>query len=159
MPRFWVDTNASLTVTSAGGQSSLITTVGLTNSRFLQATLLRTIIGFDIAHAVHDSGEGSQLFSIGIGISGDTVTAGSLPDPEDDADFPPRGWIWKARYRIWGFAADQPAVFTRRVDLDIRAMRKLDNGEGFMIATNADNEGVASAITVRGLIRQLWLVG
>jgi len=162
MPRIWIDTGIGMTVTSGGGKNrvSLMTGVSVTQSRFDRMTLLRTILGFDIAYSVHDAGEGSQVVSVGVGIASQEAFAGTaLSDPETDTDFPTRGWIWRARYRIFGFAADQPAIFTRRVDLDLRSQRKLENGEAFLNATNTDEEGVAGTIKMSGLVRQLWLVG
>ncbi len=161
MPRIWIDTGLGLVVASAGQANvSLMTGVSATQTRFDRMTLLRTILGFDIAYAVRDSGEGSQLVSIGIGVtSQEAFAAGSLPDPEVDGDFPARGWVWRNRYRIFGFAADQPAVFTRRVDLDLRAMRKLENGEAYLIAANGAVEGATAVINIHGIVRQLWLVG
>ena len=117
-------------------------------------TLLRTIIGVDIAHLVHDSGEGSQQVSVGVGVvSQESFAAGSLPDPEVVADFPIRGWIFRARYRIFGFAADQPQFMTRRIDMDIRAKRKLDNGESYWRSVNTNEEGVIGVILVSGMVR------
>jgi hypothetical protein len=161
MPRIWIDTVLNVAVaTSATVLTSLMTGVSATQTRFDQMTLLRTIVGIDIARTVHDSGEGSETFSIGIGIaSQEAFAAASLSDPQIATDFPTRGWIWRAQYRIFGFAADQPTIFTRRVDLDLRAMRKLENGEAFVTMVNLAQEGVSSADTVTGIIRQLWLVG
>ena len=161
MPNIWIDTNIDVGV-AAGAQAlvSLMTGVSATQTRFDRMTLLRTIIGFDIAYTVHDSGEGSQEFSGGIGIaSQEAFAAASVSDPQTSSDFPTRGWIWRARYRIFGFAADQPTIFTRRVDLDLRGKRKLENGEAFLVVNNVDHEGVSSPFDVFGLIRQLWLVG
>ena len=123
-------------------------------------TLLRTIIGLDVGRVVHDSGEGSEQFSIGIAIaSQEAFAAVSLSDPETSTDFPTRGWIWRSQYRIFGFAADQPTIFTRRIDLDLRSQRKLENGEAFIIFTNTALEGTPSSAKVIGIVRQLWLVG
>jgi len=161
MPRLWIDTDAGLSLASgAVGRLTLMTGVPAASDRFHQMTLLRTIIGIDIAYTVHDSGEGSQIVSVGIGIaSQDAFAAGATAGPQTDLDFPTRGWVWRARYRVFGFAADQPAVFVRRVDLDLRSQRKLENGEGYFTGFNAANEGVATAVTISGMIRQLWLVG
>ncbi len=138
---------------------SLITGMGSAQTRADKMTLLRTIIGLDLARTVHDSGEGSDLVACGIGVtSQEAFAAGVLPDPQTDTDFPARGWVWRAIYRVWGFASDQPAIFTRRLDLDIRSMRKLDNGEAYLLVNNAALEGVSSTIRVAGLVRQLWLV-
>ncbi len=158
MPRLWVDKAATM-ILATGGEADITLSSAIADARFLQATLLRTIIGINIGTTVHDAGEGSQLVSIGIGIANSIVTTSDLPDPEIDTDYPTRGWVWRARYRVFGFAADQPAVFTQRVDLDIRSMRKLENGKSFMIGRNEAIEGTTNAITIHGLIRQLWLVG
>jgi len=164
MPRLWIDNTAVMVLTSGGGLAfrNLLPSLGEAAQRGHQMTLLRTIIGIDIGNTVHDSGEGSQLISVGIGIcSTEALAIGvtALSDPAVDTDYPTRGWVWRGRYRTFGFAADQPTIFTRRVDLDMRSQRKLDNGESFLIGKNEDLEGVASTVDVRGLIRQLWLVG
>ena len=138
---------------------SLMTSLGPFDTRIQKMTLLRTIIGIDIARTVHDSGEGSHKVAVGIGVtSQEAFTLGSIPEPGQDTDFPTRGWVWRAQYRVFGFAADQPAVFTQRVDLDIRAQRKLDNGESFLCASAALVDGAAATNTIVGCIRQLWLV-
>ena len=161
MPRVWKDTTININVATASqGVASLMGALTPAQTRFDQMILLRTIVGIDIAYTVHDSGEGSQLVSVGIGVaSQEAFAAGALPDPETDTDFPTRGWVWRAKYRIFGFAADQPAIFVRRIDLDLRSQRKLENGESFFNAFNAAHEGTATSISLTGLIRQLWLVG
>ncbi len=161
MPKIWIDTHLDNPIL-VGTQllRSLMTGVSATQTRFDRMTLLRTIIGFDVGNIIHDSGEGSQEFHIGIGVASQEAFAlGAISDPVTDTDFPTRGWIWRATYRTFGFAADQPTIFTRRVDLDIRAKRKLENGEAFVVADNIDHEGVSSSLQILGLIRQLWDVG
>jgi len=161
MPRVWTDNVITQTVAVAGqAVLSLTSELSSAESRFLQKTLLRTIVGLDVGRTVHDSGEGSERVALGIGIvSQEAFTAGVVPDPQTDTDQPVRGWVWRSRYRTFGFAADQPAVFTRRLDIDLRSMRKLDNGEMFFVADVIAHEGVSGAIDVVGIIRQLWLVG
>ena len=161
MPRLWIDTNIHSDIASGTTSSvTLMTGVSSTQTRFDQMMLLRTIIGLDIFPVVHDEGEGSQHLALGIGIaSQEAFSAGVFLDPQTSTDYPTRGWVWKAQYRIWGFAADQPAVFNQRVDRDIRAMRKLENGEAYLTMFSNALEGVQIAIKVIGLVRQLWLVG
>jgi len=50
-------------------------------------------------------------------------------------------------------------VFNARVDLDIRAQRKLENGECYLTVRNTAFEGTSSVVTISGIVRQLWLVG
>ncbi len=160
MPRLWVDSGFNVDVTiGTQGLFSLLTS-GPAVSRFNQMTLLRTIIGMDLARTVHDSGEGSERCAIGVGVcSQEAFTGGTVADPLTDADFPTRGWIWRAGYRIFGFAADQPAIFTRRIDIDLRSMRKLENGLTFLAVDLTAIEGSNSTLRLLGLVRQLWLVG
>ncbi len=160
MPRLWLDTVLNQDVANAGALvQSLMVNFTARETRISQMTLLRTIIGLDLAYTVHDAGEGSQIVSLGIGVaSQEAFAAGIVADPNDGDDFPTRGWIWRASYRVFGFAADQPAVFTRRIDLDMRSMRKLENGECYMNVMNTAAEGVSSTVKVSGLIRQLYMV-
>jgi len=160
MPRLWEDTGVAMSLSVGSTASKLSLVSSIVDTRYNQMTLLRTIIGLDVARFTHDSGEGSEQVSLGIGIASPEAfnTALALSDPEVDADFPTRGWIWRGRYRIYGFAADQPAVFNARVDLDLRSMRKLENGIMYFAAQSSTVEGTSSLSRVSGLIRQLWLV-
>jgi len=156
----WVDTVIN-NDTPSGGQSAIDLAGQFTGeeTRLTQMTLMRTIIRMDLAYTVHDAGEGSQRLSFGIGIESQEAFAAAIhPDPQIRGDFPVRGWVYRGIWRVFGFAADQPAVDVVRVDLDIRARRKLENGVSFIVMDNTPLEGVASAIRELGIIRQLWLV-
>ncbi len=161
MPRLWIDTSVNADVALAGQLLvSLMTGVTAIDTRLSQMTLLRTIIGLDLARTVHDSGEGSEVAHLGIGVaSQEAFAAGTVADPSADGDFPTRGWIWRGKYRIFGFAADQPAISVRRLDFDLRSMRKLENGEAYFAVDLIAEEGASSTLSVIGLIRQLWQVG
>ena len=156
----WIDTLLEDLVLSAGqGARDLTAQFSSEETRLAQMTLMRTIMRFDIAYTVHDSGEGSQRVGIGIGIeSQEAFAAGIHPDPVTIGDFPIRGWVYRGIWRVFGFAADQPAVDVARVDLDLRSRRKLESGLCFFVIDNRAVEGVASAISVTGIVRQLWLV-
>ena len=67
------------------------------------------------------------------------------------------GWVFRARGRVFGFAADQPAVYSWRIDRDIRAKRVLKNGEGYLVINNSPVEGATGTVGVIGLIRQYYL--
>ncbi len=161
MPRRWIDTIIDSDVAnSAQVLRTLMTGVTAVETRLASMTLLRTIVGVNIGYSVHDSGEGSQRVALGIGItSQESFAAGTVSDPSNDQEFPVRGWVWRYNCRVFGFAADQPAVFTQRIDVDLRGQRKLENGECFLAADNNAVEGTAATIRVTGLVRQLWLVG
>ena len=157
----WFDTLVNLVATNGSGASalSLHSELNRDEQRLSGMTLLRTIVGLDIAHQIHDSGEGSQLVDLGIGIaSQEAFSADVVPDPNTSTEHPPRGWVWRYRCRTYGFAADQAAVYNHRVDKDIRARRRLENGELFLRIFNITDQGVAGNIVVHGLIRTLWLI-
>ena len=160
MATLWTDTGFNnIVVVGTQLVSSMMGSLDMTETRLGQLTLLRTILGLDIGASVHDQGEGSQRLAIGLGIaSQEAFAAGVLPDPNQDSDFPPRGWIWRAAYRVYGFAADQPAIDRQRVDMDLRSRRKLENGISYLVADNIDVEGSGGSVRIVGRIRQLWLV-
>ena len=156
----WADRLVTLDV-SSGSQNNLSLMAEFTavETRLAQMTLMRTIIGVHVAATVHDSAEGSQTVDIGLGIaSQEAFAAGILADPNSSTDFPTRGWIFRARGRVWAFAPGGVAVDYWRIDRDVRSRRKLENGEPYVIVHNTANEGTAFTIRVSGLIRQLWLV-
>ncbi len=155
----WIDTTFNASIIDTGQLlTSLMGAVGAEPTRFDNLTLMRTIIGMDIAYTVHDDAEGSQGVAIGIGFaSTESFVAGTVPDPNTDLDFPPRGWVWRSQYRIWGFANGVADVWDRRIDIDLRGRRKLDNGIGYLVATNNNVEGTARTIRLFGIVRQLWV--
>ncbi len=160
--RLWTDTFIDET-TASGTQDEIdLTSTFLTNEmRLAQLTLVRTIIRLDIAYSVHDAGEGSQQATAGIcvvsrpALSGGTAT---MPNPNDANAYPTRPWVWRTRNRVFGFAADQPAIDVVKIDLDIRSQRKLENGELEFLCANVPEEGVATTLLFSGLIRCLFLV-
>jgi len=158
--RFWIDTLVDATL-GAGGQElqSLMTNITSAESR-RGLTMVRTLIQLDVAYAVHDAGEGSQHVSLGIGItSQEAFSAGIVSDPQTVTDHPVGGWCFRSRYRVFGFAADQPAIHLVRIEKDIRAMRKLNNGEMYLVISSAFIEGAAASTRTMGIVRQLWLEG
>ena len=158
----WADSILNVNVASA--TSSLLNlglpTLSVLQRRIERFTLIRTIIGVDIAPTVRDSGEGDQLVSLGIGVFSEQAdTIAELPDPTVAEDFPLRGWVWRARYRVYAVAVDDQNVSRCRVDLDMRSQRKMENGRPRLIVANGANQGTPTAINVMGLIRMLYLVG
>ena len=124
MPTMWVDTLPNMTISSGSTVNvELLDVLVETPGRYDRMTLTRTIIGLDVALLVHDAGEGSQQVFLGIGMLPTSVpiAGGGVPDPFVMTEFPIQGWVWRAAYRVYGFAADQPAVFNVRIDLDLRA--------------------------------------
>ena len=162
MPTFWMDTLINLVVASDGqddvGLGVLTADISVSQRRLERFTVLRTIIGIDIAPTIRDSGEGDQIATLGIGVIS-RETLANPPDPNSAADFPQRGWLWRARYRVYASAVDDMNISRVRVDLDLRGKRKVEAGSLELIMNNDANQGSATSITATGLIRVLFLVG
>ncbi len=159
MATVWIDTIFNIDVV-AGVQrvDSLMQAASATTLRLDRLTLLRTIVRFDLAAAVHDSGEGSAGMALGLAVvSQEAFNAAVVPDPGQGTDHPTRGWIWRGNFRVFAFAADQPAVHVRVVERDLRSRRKLDNGEMVLISDNSTLEGAAVPVKIFGLVRCLYL--
>jgi len=155
---FWVDSLHDIQVASGVNNIvSLIPNIPATESRS-GMTLLRTLICWNIQPTIHDSGEGQQTFDVGIGItSQDAFTAGAVADPEVETDHPMGGWLYRCRGTVFAFAADQAAVYSRILQEDLRGKRKLNNGNLFMTLTNTPEQGTATAISLIGITRCLFL--
>jgi len=155
---FWVDLPQSTQI-ATGAKSEVDLLVGLTaNESRSGITVMRIILMWALAALVHDSGEGSQIVTMGIGIaSQEAFAAGALADPETTDDFPTGGWLFRGRARTIAFAADQPAFYERVVERDLRAKRRLNNGVLYQSITNTADQGSTHVVQVAGMTRVLLL--
>jgi len=164
MTTVWVDTLLNLTV-AVGAQGSIrlgfpTADISIAQRRLERFTLIRTILGFDLAPTVRDSGEGDQVVDMGIGVfSQEAISVGQFADPLAAGDFPARGWAWRARYRVYASAVDDQNVVRVRVEKDLKSRRKIESGGLMLVVDNQDNQGVSTTTTLTGLIRCLFLVG
>ena len=154
---FWVDTLHNIDIASGGkSETTLMGALSVEDTRGL--TLIRMILCHNYSYTVHDSGEGSQLLDIGIGVaSREALNATALSDPETATEHPTRGWLYRCRHKMHGFAADQAASDLRDVYRDLRAKRRMETGAVFLSLTNSAQSGAASAINVAGITRCLFM--
>jgi len=157
----WVDTLHSQDTSNSGfSLVSLMASLDLDEIRTGGLTLVRTIICHEYAYSVHDAGEGSQNLDVGVAVTNqESFLDGSVPDPDVQTDMPSRGWVYRCRHRLHGFAADQPAVDVRAVYRDIRASRKIENGVVYLHLRNNAADGVAATVRTTGITRCLFLLG
>jgi len=154
----WVDT-LHTSIIASGGEAAvtLQAELDVTQAKFAGLTLVRVILCHDYSYAIHDSGEGSAALDIGIGLTSQEAFAAAVhPDPNVTTDHPTRGWIYRCRHKLHGFAADQAAVDVRTVYRDLRAKRKIENGELYMTWFNTLLSGTASSVQVVGITRCLF---
>jgi len=154
---FWVDTLLTKVIASSGSVHVSLIENESAPSVLSDLTLIRTIICVDLHYTVHDSGEGFQVWNMGIFVQSREAAAALItPDPDVAADHPMGGWVFRCGGSLHGFAADQPAVDVRHLERDIRAMRKLQRGVLSLVVSNDAGTGAASSISMTGIIRCLY---
>ena len=155
MPRQtdWVDTTIARSVAS-GAQDFFSLATGMAPINLRGATLIRTIIRLDLHSATVAGAWGVQRLQMGIGItSQEAFAAGVLPDPVTAGDKPSRGWIWRGSIAVAQNGIGSPVMFD--LSADIRASRKIENGELFIVFDSAPGGGTAFTVGLNGLIRTL----
>jgi len=119
-------------------------------------TIVRLILGLDLHGLIPTTtGNNRGMLSAGIGILSDEAVAGgaAIPLPGNEVQEPVTGWLWRQQYQVMeNFTGGLP-----RIELDLRAMRKLMYGSPQLILTNTPVSGTAFTLTVRGIVRMLVL--
>ena len=120
-------------------------------------TLVRLIIDVVLFPATPGNASGRQIVSLGIGVvSDDAFAAGTLPDPEEESDYPVGGWVYRARKSVFDETLATGLVRPVLIEKDLRAMRKLDRSTLALIVHNGAVEGTAFTIGMSGLTRSLY---
>jgi len=152
----WIDSTVSISTTT-GNQTLISLMSGVAPVNVRRQTLIRTIIMLDFYSTTVGGAWGTQSVATGIGItSQEAFAAGVVADPVTANDQPSRGWIYRSRFVVAQNGAGSPIL--TRVRADIRAARKLDDGECFFVMDNTTDLGTAFTVQGVGLIRQLWLL-
>ena len=124
-------------------------------------TLVRTIMDLQLAPSSPMQVTGQQVAAYGIGLaSQEAFTAGVLPDPNTESDFPVRGWVFRSRRLVRDVAAGTGVIqmLQEPIHIDIRSARKIDDSVLFAVFEN--NPVSATAFNVRfiGLMRTLFML-
>ncbi len=152
-PTDWVDTVHSTAVVS-GGQAVNSLLGALAPEDYRGATLIRTILAIGLTSTTVAGVWGTQVVDMAIGIaSQEAFNAGIVPDPNVGADKPARGWIYRVRKVVGQNGVGGTVV--HEVSADIRGARKIENGEVYLIMTNANLAGTPFTVAVTGLERLL----
>ncbi len=158
MPRAtdWIDTLFDFGV-ATGAQSLLSLMSGVAPVNVRRQTLVRTLITLHAYSSTVAGAWGTQIVDMGIGItSQEAFAAGVVADPLTANDQPSRGWIYRTRRVVSQNGIGGKVIF--EIMGDIRASRKLDDGECYLVTNNSTDQGTAFTVRVAGLIRQLWLL-
>ena len=154
-PTDWIDTIIAFSALAGGseGSQSLMTGVAPVNMRGM--TLIRTILRLGLFSTTVAGAWGVQGMHMAIGVaSQEAFAAGILPDPDVATDKPPRGWVWRSSVVVTQSGATGP--ITQTIEADIRGARKIENGELYIIARNADLGGTTFTVLVSGIVRTLY---
>ncbi len=152
----WVDTVVDLTIGS-GSQANVSLVTGLAPVNLRGITLGRTLVRLTLNSATIAGAFGAQSVNAAIGVtSQEAFAAGVLPDPDVSGDKPSRGWIYRDHVGVGQNGVGSPVIFDMRAD--IRALRKLENGELFLIVTSDPVTGTAFTVECRGLVRALMIL-
>lgn len=166
MHRQWCDTGlAGLDVPMGGNIVPLDLCLDM-DAAFVNKTVTRVIVGLQVHHDNHTSDHDAvQELEIGIGVvSEEAFLAGqaSMPKPDITTEFPARGWLWVASYTA---AFSNSTTFGveiydfPRIDVDLRASRKVDRGILFLAAESRTVFGAGMILNLTGRIRALMLTG
>jgi len=120
-------------------------------------TLIRTIIRIFVKPQTMGVANGVQSLDVGIGVlEQDAFAAGVVPDANVAADQTVRGWVWRDRIATVDAAAQNAALRTNEVHLDLRGQRRIGDGELALMSVSSPLAGATYDITVLGLIRCLF---
>ena len=161
-PRVWADQRFEGTSLVAGTEFKSNLLGNLSNDEHL--TVTRIIGDLTIQYLVSTTvGDSLSSVDLGIGVAALAAfnTAGALPNPASETEFPPRGWLYvktlpvsqtldgAGGVSIWNAVA--------RFQFDLRAMRKIDKGILFMNVLQTDIT-VGGAMQMVGRVRSLVLI-
>ena len=157
--RVWDDTNINSSLTSGTG-----VVLQLVNQDIKDLTSVRVVARLKFQPAsVSATNQGQMLCDVGIGIASlDAFNVGitAIPDVTNTAAFPPRGWVWKSKLFCAMENNTGSVEFVKEdvLDIDIRAMRKLDRGILYLTAETNGISGTPFATRLIGLVRVLCLL-
>ena len=95
-------------------------------------------------------------------VTQEAFTAAVVPDPEDDSEYPARGWLWRDRMiQAYANAAGtelEPYFMIPEVRFDVRAMRKVDKGKLVLTVTKAGSVGSTLDVVYHASFRVLCML-
>ena len=156
---YWADNIVLENVPVSGGSDNVDLFPGLSRDERRGITVVRLLIDLQVSPLVLDGVNAQQLAMMGIGVSSFEAfaVAGALPDPNQETDRPPRGWLWRSVLKV--AHVPDALVMPVRAQADVRAKRRVDDGVLFLRIINVDRTGVTPfEIAVDGLIRVLYLL-
>ena len=140
-----------------GSTLSLVT--GLSSDEMSGWTLTRLILGLTLIPAVPSAVTGTQLLSLGVGVfDTEGFLAGTVPDPDNDADHPSTGWLYRDAYVVEDDTGPGRGRLGIRIEKDLRAQRRFRLNSYGLVVSNGALTGTAFSVDITGFVRSLYLL-
>ena len=153
---WWQDRLIDVTV-GAASQSTVDLLLNVSSDESRGLTLTRMILALILYSDTVAGAYGVQSVDLGIGlIDRDAASASAFPDPNSQDDAPPGNWVFRKRCVCAQNGAGAPVLYSCEVDL--RAMRKVQEGQLTLIVNNTSVTGTAFQVHILGSARSLLLL-
>ena len=154
----WGDTRFNTSIaTSIVSLSTLVGDFTITDTGGL--TLTRTIVDLSLTTVPPPSADALGRLALGIGVASQEAFAlgvTAIPDVESQTGHPPQDWVIRTHL---GVNQNNTNVLPPvRFYADVRAQRKIDGSELYLVMRNDTLVGTAFSVHVVGLIRCLFLL-
>ena len=141
----------------AGGRSSLQLALNVSDPEKRGCTVVRIIMDLVVWPIPPGAVSGVDLLSMGVQmVSDDAFAAGAMADPEDDADFPVTGWLYRGVFLVRDETLATGIGDFTVVQKDLRVQRKMDRGTLVLTVHNTGLEGTFFTIRTTGIVRVLY---
>ena len=153
----WDDKLVNFSVANGSATSAIELVTNVADNEKRGCTLVRLLLDLYLWPATPGNVSGRQNYDLGVAlISDDARLASAFPDPDDAADYPVSGWLWRTRVLVIDETLATGPIPPGRVKEDIRAQRKLDRSSVMLINNNTLVEGNPFTVQVTGIIRVLY---
>ena len=151
----WFDDTITTTQITGGATTGIQLLVDADPEDYPGMTVVRTLVDLRVVHIASPAGFGTNMvFGAGAILSEEAAAASALPDLNDDADYPLRGYMYKISTVLGG----HPGEFAHAEHLmgDFRSQRKMEQeSRAFFLFNNTLLNGVGVTVKIGGLIRTL----
>ena len=154
---YWVDTLSANSL-ATGGVSRISLLGGLTAADKRGMTVIRLLIHIEGSVLSPNVVLGHTVLWFGIGVASTEAFAlgvTALPDPQTGADRPARGWLYRDFIMLRDNTAEGEST-GGILRADIRAMRKVDDGELFLQIVNQNIESTGFSTQHQIMVRTLY---
>ena len=152
----WDDEVVGVDVVSAGNSDQeLLASVTDIDKR--GCTIVRVLAHLWMTPAAGTVVNGTQRLWFGLQlVSEEARTAGVLPDPDQQTDYPILGWMYRDVFVVTSNSTQEFRVAPTELRVDLRSQRKIDRAAIVMSIRNRAGSGTSFTVSVQGVVRTLY---